>query len=460
MLSTRILLAAVALAASSSFLPAQWLQTSPTTPPTQRRAGAMAFDATTNRLVANGGLTQTPSTILDETWSYNGQWTQLTPAGAPPARWGHQLVRNPNNNRLITFGGRSPSITTYANDTWEYTGTVWLQVPTPTAPSARYHYGLAYDTVRNVAVLFGGHDAQGLLADTWEFDGVTWTQRTLANAPAAREEQTMIFDASLNRVVLFGGVDSDTNTLFGDTWTYDGVNWLNSTPSVSPSPRYRAAMAYDTVRQRTVLFGGFDGSDIVTDTYEYTGSEWSTVAPQGSGPANATEVYSGYDPVRRKFVVFGGFGGTFSNDTWEFTGATAGLFGTFGSACSTTAQLPSIAGTVPTIGQTLTISFGDIGLDVETVVVVFGFSNQSWMGMPLPFDLAPLNLAGCNLYVSADVAEIVLTTGGTASYQLPIPNQVQLVNSVVFVQGLPLDINPNDFAFVGATRGGRAVIGN
>ena len=43
-------------------------------------------------------------------------------------------------------------------------------------PSARYLTDVAYDTKRDVLVLFGGGDPAGssLFADTWEFDGTTW----------------------------------------------------------------------------------------------------------------------------------------------------------------------------------------------------------------------------------------------------------------------------------------------
>jgi hypothetical protein len=39
--------------------------------------------------------------------------------------------------------------------------------------------------------------------------------------------------------------------------------------------------------------------------------------------------------VRREFALFGGFGTTFSGQTWEYTGANTGYFGTFGAGCPT-----------------------------------------------------------------------------------------------------------------------------
>ena len=144
----------VAFAVAAAQLPAQWALMSPASSPSARRAGAAAFDAAGNRLRFVGGIQPSPSTILGQTWSWNGTvWTQLSPAGGTIPRWGHGLVRNTQNNRLITFGGRSPTLSAYASDTQEWTGTAWQTIVTANAPSARHLYGFAYDGARNRAVL-------------------------------------------------------------------------------------------------------------------------------------------------------------------------------------------------------------------------------------------------------------------------------------------------------------------
>lgn len=457
MRSLQILTATAALAAA---IPAQWALLNPTTVPAQRRSGAAAFDATSNRLIFYGGVSPTPSVILPQTWSFNGSWTQLTPAGGSLGRWGHQLVRNTQNNRLITFGGRSPTITGFANDTYEWTGSAWTSVPTPTSPSARYLYGLSFDQSRNVAVLFGGRTSTTTLADTWEYNGITWTQRTPATSPPAREEMAMVYDASLGATVLFGGYDSDTATVLGDTWHYNGQDWVAQAPANSPSPRYRGACIYDSVRQRIVLFGGYTGSTITTDTFEYTGSTWNVVATSGTVPQASTETLHGYDPQRRKFVLFGGFGGSFSNQTWEYTGATTGFFSTFGTACPTPNGEATISSNTPRIAQPWTLTFDNLPVDLELVLVVLGLSNQVWSGLPLPFDLAPIGLTGCDLLVSADLINVVVAVGGTATHTLAIPNQVNLVNQRLYAQGILLDLLPVDYTFLGTTKGGRAILGN
>ncbi len=464
MRSTKTLIVIAALAAA---LPAQWAQLSLlTTFPSQRRAGAAAFDATANRLIFLGGVSPTPSVILPETWAFNGTWTLLNPPGGTVGRWGHQLVRNTTTNRLFTFGGRSPTISGFANDAMEWTGTQWQALTPPVRPQARFQYGMCFDSTRNVMVLFGGRNANTTFGDTWEFDGVNWTERSLTNPPPPREEMAMVYDPELRRTILFGGHDSDTATILGDTWLYDGVEWqpLVLAPAQTPSARYRGASVMDTVRKRAVLYGGFDGTLILRDTYEFTGSAWQQVTTGINVPQASTETLHGYDPVRRKFVLFGGFGGSFSSQTWEYTGTTTGLFSEYGAACATVNGDVAVTSSTPRIGQTWTLTYDNLPLNTLGMFVVYGFSNTVWNAQPLPFDLGVIGLPGCSLLASADVTNFVLATNGataaSATIGLPIPNNVAFLNTTLYTQGVVLDLVGPDITFPGTTRGGRAIIGN
>lgn len=447
-------------AALASALPAQWTLMAPISSPSARRAGAAAFDASQNRMLFVGGIQPSPSTILGQTWSWNGSlWTQLAPTGGTVARWGHGMVRNTNNNRLIVFGGRSPTLNAFANDTQEWTGTAWQTIATANAPSARHQYGFAFDSVRGCAVLFGGRTSTQTLADTWEYDGANWTQRAPATTPPARQEMAMVYDASLGMVVMFGGFDG-TSTVFGDTWVYDGNDWAVVNPAVAPSARYRMAAVYDSVRQRTVLFGGYSGTAILTDTHEFIGDDWRPVSTSVTVPTASTETYHGYDPVRRKFVLFGGFGGTFSSQVWEYTGANTGYFSTFGTACPTVLGEPLLTSNIPRINQPWTVMVNNVPTTCEIVLFAFGLSNTTWGGGALPFDLAPLGLGGCNLLVAPDLINVQLATGGMAMNTFTFPNNTALLNQRMYTQGILLDLLPaGDWTLLASTKGGRALIG-
>jgi hypothetical protein len=417
----------------------------------------MAFEPGTNRLVMYGGLASTPSQALSDTWTFTTSWTQLSPVGGAPPRWGHQMVTNTTNNRLITFGGRSPTITGLSNDTYEWFQNSWHATPTPNAPSPRFLYGMAYDSARDVVVLFGGRDVFGANNQTWEYNGITWQQKVTVNSPPAREEMGMVYDAGAGRTIVFGGCNEGTATIFGDTWSYDGNDWVQLAPNTPPTARFRGIMEYDSQRGRSVYFGGFDGTQQLTETYEFAGGQWNMVPTGNTIPTSTTEMTAGYDPVRRKLTMFAGFGTTFNNDTWQYTGPTSGLFTLYGFGCDTAAGAIGLTATTPNINSTLNLEFNNLGT-AQSVIVVLGLSDQIWNGLPLPFDLTTLGLPGCGLLAAANFLDASLATAGVATYSVPIPNQANLVSQSLYTQGIAVDLLPS-LVFVGTSRGGRALIG-
>lgn len=366
------------------------------------------------------------------------------------------MVTNTATGTILTFGGRSPSISGLANDTTEWNGTNWVAVPTPNAPSPRFLYGMAYDSSRNVAVLFGGRDNTGANNETWEFNGITWNQVTTLNAPAPREEMGMVFDASRNRTVVFGGCDEGIAAIYGDTWEYNGSDWVNVTPAGSPTARFRGMMEYDSDRSRTVFFGGFDGTQQRTETYEYGGDQWVQIPTGIDVPTSLTEMAAAYDPSQGKLRMFAGFGASFNNDTWQYTGDTSGTFTLYGTGCDTSAGPVDLAGTVPNIGTTLSLTYSNLGAS-PAVIVVLGLSSESWNAIPLPFDLGLIGLNGCNLLAAAEFLDVALTTAGTATYDVVIPANNALINQSLYCQGIAFTLPP--LTFQGTTRGGRALIG-
>src|SRR5262245_58710000 len=69
-----------------------------------------------------------------------------------------------------------------------------------------------------------------------------------------RELAAMAYDSARGESVVFGGVA--TLAVFGDTWEWNGTSWTVRTPASGPTGRYGHAMAYDAARGVTVLFGG------------------------------------------------------------------------------------------------------------------------------------------------------------------------------------------------------------
>ncbi len=78
---------------------------------------------------------------------------------------------------------------------------------------------MAYDSSRQVTVLFGGYTGvPGAYHsdETWEWNGNAWTRR-LIPGPSPRRAVPMTYDAARAKVVAFGG-DVGSNFYSGETW--------------------------------------------------------------------------------------------------------------------------------------------------------------------------------------------------------------------------------------------------
>ncbi len=108
------------------------------------------------------------------------------------------------------------------NDTWEWDGTSWTQRTmngAPYSPPARSDGILFYDSSAGVTVLLGGSgggDLSGplpLLDDRWAWDGSIWINITPDSAPAGPASSTWTgaaaYDSQRDVLVLFGGYLSD-----------------------------------------------------------------------------------------------------------------------------------------------------------------------------------------------------------------------------------------------------------
>jgi hypothetical protein len=147
---------------------------------------------------------------------------------------------------------------------------------------------------------------------------MNWHQRHPNSSPAERESAAMVFDSVRNRSVLFGGRSlhpDGTATPLADTWEWDGTSWHEDHPAVAPSPRYSDAMAFDVARHVVVLYGGYDASrNILQDTWEFDGVTWVQKMASG-GPASQPDAAMTYD-VDRHMLVFLGT----DSSTWTWNG--------------------------------------------------------------------------------------------------------------------------------------------
>src|SRR5262249_37775367 len=216
--------------------------------------------------------------------------------------------------------------------------------------------------------LFGGWNALNapLFNDTWEFDGTSWARTTAALAPPPRRFHALAFDSGRGRTILFGGLDDALGRLLDDCWEYDGVRWTLITGSPSPSPRAYHAMAHDSARGRTILFGG-------------TAS---------------------------------------ASDTWEFSPPATATWTRHGLGCAGSAGTPSLdaaPGAVPQLGTTFPLQLASLPAQPGLALLTFGTGIARWNGAALPLALDGLGLPSCKLWIEPGAAGAIAHHGDAAA---------------------------------------------
>jgi len=150
-------------------------------------------------------------------------------------------------------------------------------------------------------------------------DGV-WTPIA---PPSGRDEHTAIYDSVRDRMLVFGGFDGARRN---DVWQLSlgaTPQWsLLATTGTPPSRRYDHAAVYDPVRDRLLIIGGEDGND-VGDIWALSLSgtpTWSEIVPSGTALSGRKGHTAIYDAANDRVIVFGGrLDQTLHTDTWSLS---------------------------------------------------------------------------------------------------------------------------------------------
>jgi hypothetical protein len=257
-------------------------------------AGPMAYDSQSKRVIVFQ---------KGETWAYDSErntWENMRPSPAPPAapdRRGTRMAYDAESDRIILFGGRDFTTAVTYRDTWAYDfdSNTWTEMRPANSPSARHHFGMAYDSDHDRIIVFGGALGGDRRGDTWayDFNGNTWTLLDSGLGPSPRGFPGLVYDSCAQRLITFGGVGPGPGDLTnGETWSYEYAanKWTQLDPGVGPSARAWHWMVYvwkgshedcDDGRGRTLLFGGaatrFGPGTNDLWTYDSAANEWTLV---------------------------------------------------------------------------------------------------------------------------------------------------------------------------------------
>ena len=176
-----------------------------------------------------------------------------------------------------------------------------LPAAPPIRPSARVDAAMAYDPAGGDVILFGGLviGSEGLttLSDTWSWDGSQWTELHPTVSPPGLSGALLAYDPSTERLVLTGG---DTARPGGpleetdSTWTWDGSTWASQPAGTLPAADLPSALGTDSATGQLILVTSQPGCES-TATWRWSGATWALLHPAASPPPAAVDSLA-YDP--------------------------------------------------------------------------------------------------------------------------------------------------------------------
>jgi fibronectin type 3 domain-containing protein len=303
---------------------------------------------------------------------------------------------------------------------------------------------MVYDAANGRILLFGGYSncySTTPLADTWAYQPATqtWTQLAPLHTPSARGDASMAYDTNRKKVVLFGGWDA--SSYLNDTWEFDGNEWLQATTAHAPAGRADVSFTYDPALGKVVLLGGYcpgvcagAGEGIFDEMWGFDGVDWVLIAsPTTIGPSYGMSL--GYDTGQGLLLSFGGYRGPYNNqtlvnETWVYAASGWQL-----SAASNAPAPRTNSSLVFDAGRNRMVLYG--GRNGET------FFNDTWeltIANPTPTPTASPT--------PTDIPAPTATPTNTPSAtQINTPSPTQRVNPLQAAIAAPANVKASDGAY-------------
>jgi hypothetical protein len=129
----------------------------------------------------------------------------------------------------------------------------------------------------------------------------------------------MSFDRIAGKLVMFGGFNG--SQYIGDTWIWDGATetWSQASPTTLPDPVTLPMMFTDPKNGHAEMFGGFDGNFYQLTTWQWTGGNWINRKPANFPSARGAAIIAN-DFAHNNVVLYGGLADVNPLNTWTWDG--------------------------------------------------------------------------------------------------------------------------------------------
>ena len=346
---------------------AAWLAIdSPSASPGPRYGSAAAYDAAAARMIAAGGARNSYPYLLGDSWALAlgpvaGPWSELLATGAPATAlqfagydpWRHRFAGIQDGApwflsvidsvwQPVGFVGPPPGPTLdqfydgRTNTLWAFSldalyriqpgpGAAWSRytIPAPAPPAFDVPGTNFLDARRGRILMIGGQSLSIYTPGTAEFwilslsSTPAWT-KVSDSTPLGVRMTPAIEDTRRDRLIFFGGAHLNhalPPDLFGDLNTLDlaTLQWtIPAATGIAPAPRYNFAAAYDSLRDRAIVFGGIQAGNVQSGVHDLqfapadANGNWTRNDPVGVAVPNDIPVPGAVDPGLDRFFVGGG----------------------------------------------------------------------------------------------------------------------------------------------------------
>jgi len=294
-----------------------WTKAAPATLPPCVNEGALTWQSSNETVLYSGGVCS-DSAASDDTYEWDGtNWNKVDVVTPATRLFGAALAFDESRRIGVMFGG-TPVVGTPVADTWLYSSKAWITINDPTRPDPRSLMSFTTDPINNTVWMYGGTDGVTARSDFWQYHDGAWSEVSAEGTPLTCVTPLSVYDTDRQKLVL---VCADSST-----FEWDGAAWKSFTSKTAPPYHQFGSMVYDPTLKKTVLFGGYDGSNYLDETWTWDGTVWTREKRNPAPARTLTAMW--YDPNLKKTVIYGGIGRLTSqdritrySDMWTFDGS-------------------------------------------------------------------------------------------------------------------------------------------